>query len=253
MSNPDLQDTEADIEPETKSAPRWMNSGWRPSPSWFVAEIIVVVVGILIAVVLNAWWTGREAHKKEQIVLQDLRQDFATNQDEIQRVQTAHALHQQRFGAFESLGNAEIDALPLDSIRAIYGSLLLPNTFDPVRGTIDALVASGDLGLLSDQSLRNNLTSFLGLVDDAAEERGALTNSVISAVDRLSALGGPWEIPGVSDSLGPTELKQIRRDDLFVGRARIVRGVGLEYVSELERIAPVIDSILVRTERNLYR
>lgn len=236
--------------PDGSTRRRW---SWRPKLQWFAAEFLVVVSGVLMALALNAWWAGQVTEARERIVLEDLQRDFSTNQAAIAQVQAAHATHQQRFVQFERLSPDALAALPPDSLGAIYGSLLRPDTFDPVRGATDALIASGDLGLLRDPALRSHLTAFLGLVDDAHEEQDVLVSTVLASANRMAALGGPWGVPGASAMLDTEAVLRLRQDVEFRGRCRISRLAALEYRSELERIAPVIDSVLARTEQALAR
>jgi len=49
------------------------------SGSWILAEIGIVVVGILIAFSLNSWWEGRAAAGREQDHLSALQADFTQN------------------------------------------------------------------------------------------------------------------------------------------------------------------------------
>ena len=228
----------------TTTPRRW---NWKPKLRWFASEFLVVVSGVLVALALNAWWAGRVTDARERVVLEDLYADFLTNRAELQRVQHAHADHQRRFVQFEALTEAEAAALPPDSARALYASLLQPDTFDPVRGSTDALVASGDLGILRDPALRSDLTAFLGLVDDAREEQDVLVDAVVTSANRMTDLGGPWSVPGSSAMLDAETLIRLRQDAPFVGRTRIVRLAALEYLGELARIAARVDSVLVRT------
>ena len=47
---------------------------------------------------------------------------------------------------------------------------LIAPTFDPRTGTLDGLLASGRLGILKSESLRQRLAAWPGLLADAAEE-----------------------------------------------------------------------------------
>ena len=73
--------SDAPIPPETSAetprplAPepspgRW---DWRPKVRWFAAEYFIVVLGVLTAVALNAWWVGMQERDLETRSLRELR------------------------------------------------------------------------------------------------------------------------------------------------------------------------------------
>lgn len=48
---------------------------------WLLAEICVVVMGILLAISIDAWWQGLEDRRVEHALLQALATEFETNQE----------------------------------------------------------------------------------------------------------------------------------------------------------------------------
>ncbi|GAB5521511.1 MAG: hypothetical protein RhofKO_37620 [Rhodothermales bacterium] len=246
MGYASLPDEESSAPPETSALDHkdWLRRG---ELRWFAAELIIIIVGVLIALAVNAWWADRDAHVRERIVLADLHRDFVVNQAEIAEVQASLQAHHRHFTRLEQLDATAIRALSADSANLFYLSLLGPVTFDPIRGSVDALVASGDLGLIRNATLRGDLTSFLGLVDDTQEERDMLMQTVLLSADYMTAYGGPWGTPNSPTTLTPPDLIRLREDPVAMGKARLARLAGLEYMGELEQIIPVIDSILMRT------
>ena len=59
-------------EPPPPTAPprRW---DWRPKLKWFAAEYFIVVLGVLTAVAINAWWVETQEHEVETETLRELR------------------------------------------------------------------------------------------------------------------------------------------------------------------------------------
>ena len=245
MTEPEMPPQEI---PEPKEA---ASRNWRPKLRWFAAEIAVVVVGVLIALALNAWWANRDARARALVVLQDLRQDFAFNKAEIERVRVRALDRMGPFNQFTSLAPETLSDLSPDSAFALYESAYELETYDPITGSIDALVASGNLGLIRDHALRNHLTSFLESIHDADEEKGAVHEMVIRAYRRTAFLGGPWGPSNSPSPVGVDELIRLRRDTEFMALARSVRFGGLYYIGELAEVEAAIDSVLVRLDANL--
>ncbi|MEM8601073.1 MAG: hypothetical protein AAGF99_14230, partial [Bacteroidota bacterium] len=128
---------------------------------------------MLTAVALNAWWADRDARARERLVLEDLREDFAFNKAEVQRIRDLSARFLTLYQHLATLSDDAIAGMPPDSVYAYVESISLTSTYDPVTGSLDALIASGDLGLLRDRALRERLTSFLEVLRDSEEEKQA--------------------------------------------------------------------------------
>ena len=62
-------------------------------------------------------------------------------------------------------------------------------TYGPVRGTVDALISSGRLGILRNREIRNAVASWGAEVDDATEEEIQQTDLVFTFRERVFGLG----------------------------------------------------------------
>src|SRR5688500_7764965 len=49
---------------------------WQPKLKWFAAEFLVVVTGVMVALALNAWFTGRSNERSEAVYLSLLSRDL---------------------------------------------------------------------------------------------------------------------------------------------------------------------------------
>jgi len=161
-------------------------AAWRRSLRWFLAEFLVVVVGILVAMALNSWYQGRQDASNERDYLQRLSRDL---QGTIDSLQEARAFEQKQFddGIFASRAlaasthpsNAEAVATALSHL-AERRTLLLRNT------TYLDMLNTGNLRLVHDTKLRDRIAGFYqdtefkfqvinknntSLVDDAYRQR----------------------------------------------------------------------------------
>ena len=132
---------------------------WRPKLRWFAAEIVVVVAGVLIALALNAWWGARQDRATEQSYLRQLAADLVETErviaDTEARLATPEWATGELLRAFKSPERPPRDSL----VRWLvdYGRLRVAL---PVTGTIEALIATGDLALVRDDSLRTAITAY---------------------------------------------------------------------------------------------
>ncbi len=133
-------------------------SWWGPRLRWFMAEI-TVVGGVLIALALNAWWSGRQDEAKADAYLRQLASDLA----ETERVMTASdALLRPTERAVKRLLQSFGEPTPpVDSVLSWVDAALITDLPHPVLGTAQALVATGDLALIEDDSLRLAIANYL--------------------------------------------------------------------------------------------
>ena len=135
-----------------------------------VAETVVVVIGILIAVGLDACWEGRAAAIREQAHLRALASDFEQN---VQRLRT-HTDGEERISS-SSLALLEMarrpQPAPRDSVTRLLGRVFSSGPYEPVMGAYEALVNSAGLTAIGDDSLRAALADFSARVNGRYFER----------------------------------------------------------------------------------
>ena len=155
-------------------------------------EAAAIVVSILLAFAIDAWWDERQERAEEREVLESLYAEFEANRDEVASVISFHDREIRSIETLMELRQNEILALPAETVAEMLGSLAIARTFDAVRGSVDALHGSGKLGILRDRELREALTTFVNVVDDAVEDAIYLGQSSIKVWNEIVRNGGPW-------------------------------------------------------------
>ncbi len=126
-----------------------------------IAELAVIVAGVLIALGTDSWWEQRQERRQAEAYLRQLLVDFRETE---RQLQNAMAGDTEKF----ALANAVIDRAyrgqfpPPDSLELPTGY----HYFLPVTGTLTALVQGGDLRLLAGDTLRFELVSYSSLIDE---------------------------------------------------------------------------------------
>ena len=119
---------------------------------WFAAELLIVVVGVLIALA-QGWWQRRENVSRERVYLRQLSRDLART---VSRMDSAGS-------AMKLSDDATVNLLrafrsnpypPDDSIRSWLLLFAYYQHPAPVTPTAEALVSTGDLRLIRNE-LRN--------------------------------------------------------------------------------------------------
>ncbi|MCB0791238.1 MAG: hypothetical protein H6595_03630 [Flavobacteriales bacterium] len=122
-----------------------------------VGEIVLVVVGILIALSINTWNKSRQDLRARAELLDELRDDLVLDQATI-------AEHIQ----WEELFLAEVDSarvlvkgrIDTDALQALLRRLTTRHTFVPNKTTIVKMTASGELGLLRNSGIENSIVRY---------------------------------------------------------------------------------------------
>ena len=135
-----------------------------------IGEIILVVIGILIALSLNNWKEDLANRGEETRILGGLKQEFEVNLAEVSR----------NIKLNTSTGKSTIDLINLIRtenpfansryVDSLLYAVYMFGSFDAQTGLIDEVISSGKLSIIKDTELRDRLTSISGLLDNAEED-----------------------------------------------------------------------------------
>lgn len=113
------------------------------------------------------------------------------------------------------------------------------------RGTLDATIASGNLGVIRDLQLRDMLVVWRAQVEDASEQAQGMLDASGRSLLRIAMLGGPWgrapserfaRFPSLverSHRTGRPDPMVIRNDPELMALGRFMRRTALVYPMEL--------------------
>ncbi len=94
------------------------------------AEGVAIVVSILLAFSIEAWWAERQERAEERGLLESLYVEFEVNRDEAAFVISVHERAIQAVATLLELSQDEILALPMEAVEEMVGSLGNPYTFN---------------------------------------------------------------------------------------------------------------------------
>lgn len=133
-----------------------------------IGEIILVVIGILIALQINNWNSTQKDIEKEQQLLMSLREEFKQN---IQELKFDHEINLSCINALMTLlnfdKNADFETKTIDSLMGQVNNFA---TFDARLGVFNDISSSGNLELIRDRKLRYALNQWTGELDDYKED-----------------------------------------------------------------------------------
>ena len=155
-----------------------------------IGEIVLVVIGILIALSINNWNQDRIYNKERKYLISELLNEFENNLDHI-KLMSSHN---------ENL-IAKIDTLlialpnlnfpgdePKLSEFLIKSRVVNLATFNPSAGMMNSMSNTSNFQHINDKSLRRNLLNWSGYVDDMKEnETLAYEHSQVIMPEYLSS------------------------------------------------------------------
>ena len=135
-----------------------------------IGEIILVVIGILIALQINNWNQERLNNKQEQQILLQLKSEFEENLNELDRKDLMRNRMISSIGQLFKIKKADNHTeFHVDTLRHYISWTYNTPTFDPVMGTTSELLASGKLYIIRNNELKTRLTNWSGQVDRLRE------------------------------------------------------------------------------------
>ena len=135
-------------------------------------EIILVVIGILIALQINNWNENRIKSNKETAILASIHKEFKKNKKQLDSVVGTHKKVHSNCSKIISLFPIQSKPEPalLDSLSLwlweSYGGV----TFNPSQTSINALASTSSFDIIKNETLRDLLISWNDLITDYQEE-----------------------------------------------------------------------------------
>jgi hypothetical protein len=240
-----------------------------------LAEVVVIVLSILMAFGIDAWWDERNERIEEKRILRSLQVEFEANRDEAASVLLVHENGLRYVGNLMHLTEDEILALPDEEVERYVRYFAHPRTFDAVRGSVDTLTSSGKVGILQDGELREALATFVNILEDAKEDREYMFHWAMIVWQEVAKNGGPyWEgtenwskeecidMPSesgcyISNSTAflpiatAQDLLRLRSDIALMGYVKRNHKNSVRYVSEIRRAQRQIDKVLGLVRKSL--
>jgi hypothetical protein len=137
-----------------------------------IGEIVLVVIGILIAVQINNWNISRINSNKQTIVLDNIHKEFKQNKKQLDSVVKQHQLVHNNCAKIISLfpitskpKQSVLDSLSVQLFWSYGGT-----TFNPSQTSINALSSTSSFDIIKNKILRDLLISWNDLIIDYQEE-----------------------------------------------------------------------------------
>lgn len=134
--------------------------------TYALGEIVLVVIGILIALAINNYQQERSLQTKEQVYLSGLKNEFEVNKLKIEELIRVNRSNYESATAilsaikYDTTALSEVEFSRLNFQAFAYGVSYKPNT-----SVLTEMINSGSLKDLSDRELRIDLTNWLAQLE----------------------------------------------------------------------------------------
>jgi hypothetical protein len=149
-----------------------------------IGEIVLVVVGILIALQINNWNEQRKINLQEQELLDGLEIEFTINYNRLEKVIQIQQKSNESANKTMAYFNQDISDIPEAKFDLMQYHMYNGWTFNPRKGLLNSVIASGQINIISNVELKNQLASFEDMVNDLEEESQAISllNTKLSSI-----------------------------------------------------------------------
>ncbi len=171
-----------------------------------IGEIVLVVIGILIALQINNWNEHRKIRNAEIEILQNIKTELKFNLEELKVI---NKQHKSEFGdgiyLLHLFGTdvSNVSELKLDSL---FSNAFSGYSFEAKDGYIKSLIASNKIDYLQNSELKSYISSFESMILDANQEDGFIrrllnerfwpsTDGKLSALNSIPTSGRYQEFP----------------------------------------------------------
>ncbi len=141
-----------------------------------IGEIVLVMIGILLALQVNNWNNNRIEKKKEANYIENINKQFQLNRAQLDTVTLGHQKTYTNATKILNLVPIDIDKMNKDTLSSYITETFYNYTFNPQNSTIDALTNTSDFEIISNLELRGLLQKWKELVKDYQEEEISFQN-----------------------------------------------------------------------------
>ena len=206
-----------------------------------IGEIVLVVIGILIAIQLNEWRNDAINNQKRDKVLQALHFEFQSNLAQMDTVQSYQRRIVSDYPVVMKLIKT-VDDLANDSILFLaHNRMGTAWSFDPINGALRSAISSGEIHLVENERLLDLLFSWQDVVNDSKEESNRQREFQTENLNlfkkhvRVGDLWAPY-YPNTVLSHFPSDARGLYKDELFEDYISLSYFMAHEYLIELDII-----------------
>ena len=212
-----------------------------------IGEIILVVIGILIALQINNWNESHKNERKQNYYLKSLKSDLKANRIELERVIEICNSITFNSDSLILLSERELDNIEVKELTNQILNVGSYSIFNNKSSTVRELMATGDLKLIGNDSLRSYLADWESQIEDIRTYELPNTEDARSHIRIVMKHFDVYKFRLNKPPTNLSEVSQLFTNREFMNslaiRARAPKYLGIEYQNQKDR-ADVILKLL---------
>ena len=219
-----------------------------------IGEIILVVIGILIALSINNWNENRIKSNKEITILSNIHKEFIENKIQLERVVKGHKREHSNSAKIISLFpiTSKPEPVVLDSLSRYLWYSYEGYTFDPSQTSINALTSTSSFDIISNVDLRNLLISWSDLVKDYQEEERHNIDFIMNKYEVYISKHFSWEFNFKDERNDFKALQSLEFEYLVQNKYSLINWI-LYRGGELKNVQETLDKIIELSDPINYK
>ncbi len=178
-----------------------------------IGEIILVVIGILIALAINNSNQNRVIQKKEQTYLNGLKAEFQTSKfklSELIKINKSNFYGAKKL--LEDISNKNESPSEKQFSELLLNTFSSDISFNPNNSLLSEMISSGSLKDISNTTLRIKLTNWISTIEDVSKQESELGIQREKVLDifrtNKNSLRTIFDLTGISQEIGLQKMEQ---------------------------------------------
>ena len=223
-----------------------------------IGEIILVVIGILIAIQLNEWRMESNNNNQKQTILNALQPEFEANLQQLDTViYYMEKVHKGYLQANEMMKKPIRNYSENDYIKLIL-NLGWTYTFNPSNGALRSAISSSEIHLIDNKRLIEILFSWEDAIKDSYEEALTIRNFQYDSQEmkgKYTSATNEWKavFPEMISPNNPSDFIGLLQDETFENYSVRSYAYAKEYLDELNYIKDQNMEILLLIKQELTK
>ncbi len=207
-----------------------------------IGEIVLVVIGILIAIQLNEWRNENLDHNKKLNILKALKAEYEANLKQLDTVLFYDKKISVAYSNLNEMYNRSFVGYTEEHIVRAVIEHSYTWTFNPINGALRSAISSGDIHLITNKRLVELLFSWEDIVEDSYEEAKTMRQFQYDRLDFFSKYVRVFDAERLYHDklIAPTNFSSdyhaLLKDPAFEDYRTASHFYAYEYISELEVI-----------------
>jgi hypothetical protein len=179
-----------------------------------IGEIVLVVIGILIALQINNWNEERKRANQEHKILLDLRSDFRESRERLVATMDMQQKVVKNSNALVLAYEGKTPIPPNDSIKLYlaYGAFAWYRA-ELITGAYDALINTGNSELIRNRDLLRKLADYYSILNSGFEDQESSMENIMNMERIIETALLPLAMPKLRKRIGLDTIPNPHEDE----------------------------------------